>query len=176
MEAFGGKSKALAAASKVLALAQIAISTGTALAKGISQAQSVPFPGNIAAIATTVTTILANIATATKTVKGAKMATGGLIRGRGTGTSDQVPIQASNGESILTAASTSMFSPLLSVFNQLGGGVPIVVQSPAQQQGEEFLAAAVAKGMALAPRPIVSVEDISRVQNRVDVIENLGTV
>lgn len=176
MEAFGGKSKALAAASKVLALAQIAISTGTALAKGISQAQSVPFPGNIAAIATTVTTILANIATATKTVKGAKMATGGLIRGRGTGTSDQVPIQASNGESILTAASTSMFSPLLSVFNQLGGGVPIVVHSPAQQQGEEFLAAAVAKGMALAPRPIVSVEDISRVQNRVDVIENLGAI
>ena len=69
-----------------------------------------------------------------------------------------------------------MFSPALSAFNQLGGGVPIVVQSPAQQQGEEFLAAAFAKGMALAPRPVVSVEEINRVQDRVDVIERVGEI
>lgn len=176
MEAFSDENKTLTALSKVLALAQIAIETGVALAKGIAQAQSVPYPANIAAIATTVSTILANIATATKTVKGAKMATGGLVRGRGTGTSDQVPIQASNGESVLTAAATSMFSPALSAFNQLGGGVPVVVQSPAQQQGEEFLAAAFAKGMALAPRPVVTVEEINNVQERVEVLERLGSI
>jgi hypothetical protein len=77
---------------------------------------------------------------------------------------------------MMTAAATSMFSPALSAFNQLGGGVPIVVQSPAQQQGEEFLAAAFAKGMALAPRPVVSVEEINRVQDRVDVIERVGEI
>lgn len=176
MEAFGNKNKTLTALSKVLALAQISIQTGVALAKGIAQAQSVPYPANIAAIATTVGTILANIATAVKTVQGAKMATGGMIRGRGTGTSDQVPIQASNGESMMTAAATSMFSPALSAFNQLGGGVPIVVQSPAQQQGEEFLAAAFAKGMALAPRPVVTVEEINKVQERVEVLEQLGNI
>lgn len=176
MEAFSSKSKTLTALSKVLALANIAINTGVAISKGVEQAQSVPFPANIAAIATTVATILTNITTAIKTVQGAKMATGGLVRGRGTGTSDQVPIQASNGESMMTAAATSMFSPALSAFNQLGGGVPIVVQSPAQQQGEEFLASAVAKGMALAPRPVVTVEDIDRVRNRVEVINRLKEI
>ena len=176
MEAFGEKNKTLTALSKVLALAQIAIASGVAIAEGVKQAQSVPFPKNIAAIATTVATILANITSAIKTVKGAKMATGGVVRGQGTGTSDQVPIQASNGESVMTAAATSMFSPALSALNQLGGGVPIVVQSPAQQQGEEFLAAAVAKGMRLAPRPVVAVEEINRVQERVDVIERIGGI
>ena len=176
MEAFGEKNKTLSALSKVLALAQIAIASGVAIAEGVKQAQSVPFPKNIAAIATTVATILANITSAIKTVKGAKMATGGVVRGQGTGTSDQVPIQASNGESVMTAAATSMFSPALSALNQLGGGVPIVVQSTAQQQGEEFLAAAVAKGMRLAPRPVVTVEEINRVQKRVDVIERIGGI
>ena len=176
MEAFGEKNKTLTALSKVLALAQIAIASGVAIAEGVKQAQSVPFPKNIAAIATTVATILSNITSAIKTVKGAKMATGGVVRGHGTGTSDQVPIQASNGESVMTAAATSMFSPALSALNQLGGGVPIVVQSPAQQQGEEFLAAAVAKGMRLAPRPVVTVEEINRVQKRVDVIERIGGI
>ncbi len=176
MEAFGEKNKTLTALSKVLALAQIAIASGVAIAEGVKQAQSVPFPQNIAAIATTVATVLANITSAIKTVKGAKMATGGVVRGQGTGTSDQVPIQASNGESVMTAAATSMFSPALSALNQLGGGVPIVVQSPAQQQGEEFLAAAVAKGMRLAPRPVVTVEEINRVQKRVDVIERIGGI
>lgn len=176
MEAFGNKNKTLTALSKVLALAQIAISSGAAIAKGIEQSQSVPYPANISAIATTVATILANIATAIKTVQGAKMATGGTVRGRGTGTSDQVPIQASNGESVMTAAATSMFAPALSAFNQLGGGVPIVVQSPAQQLGEEFLAAAFAKGMALAPRPVVAVEEINNVQDRVEVLERLGGI
>ena len=176
MEAFGEKNKTLTALSKVLALAQIAIASGVAIAEGVKQAQSVPFPKNIAAIATTVATILANITSAIKTVKGAKMATGGVVSGKGTGTSDQVPIQASNGESVMTAAATSMFSPALSALNQLGGGVPIVVQSPAQQQGEEFLAAAVAKGMRLAPRPVVTVEEINRVQKRVDVIERIGGI
>ena len=60
-EAAGEHSKELAIASKVLALAEIAINTGKAIAAGVAQAQSVPFPGNIAAIATTVTTVIANI-------------------------------------------------------------------------------------------------------------------
>lgn len=76
----------------------------------------------------------------------------------------------------MTAEATSMFSPALSAFNQLGGGVPIVVQSPAQQLGEEFLAAAFAKGMALAPRPVVTVEEINKVQERVNVLEQLGNI
>ena len=173
-EAFGEDSKDLAKVAKVLALGEIAVNTGVALAAGIKQAQSVPFPANIAAIATTVTTILANVASAIKTVKSAKFATGGAVTGSGTGTSDSIPAMLSNGESVMTARATSMFAPALSAFNQLGGGVPIVVSNPQQQMGEEFLAVAVARGFAMAPRPVVSVEEISEVNNRVEVIDALA--
>jgi hypothetical protein len=175
-EAFGENSKAMAKASKVLSLAQIAISTGVALAEGVKQAQSVPFPANIAAIATTVTTILANVATAVKTVKSAKFATGGDVTGPGTGTSDSVNAKLSNGESVLTAAATSMFAPALSAFNQIGGGVPILGGNNNQQIGEEYLANAVARGMAMAKPPVVSVEEISKVSNRVKTLEQISSL
>lgn len=175
-EAFSENSKGLAKVSKVLSLAEIAINTGSALAAGVKQAQSVPFPHNISAIATTVTTILANVATAIKTVKSAKFATGGDVQGPGTGTSDSINAKLSNGESVLTAQATSMFAPALSAFNQIGGGIPIYGQSQQSQVGEEFLAAAVAKGMQMAPRPVVSVEEITTVRNRVETIEKLGTI
>lgn len=175
-EAFGEENKKAAKAAKAIAMGEIAVNTGVAIAKGVKEAQSVPFPANIAAIATTITTILANMASAISTVKSAKFAHGGLVSGAGTATSDSIPARLSNGESVLTAAATSMFAPALSAFNQIGGGVPIVVHSPAEQMGQEFLAAAVAKGMAAAPAPVVSVEEIDRVGRRVKALERLGTL
>ena len=175
-EAFGESSKGMARMSKVLALAEIAINSGAAVAAGIKQAQSVPYPANLAAIATTVTTILSGIASAIKTVKGAKFARGGAVWGDGSATSDSIPARLSNGESVIAAAPTAMFAPVLSALNQLGGGAPIIVQSQQQQIGEDFLASAVAKGMMLAPRPVVSVEEINNVDRRVEAIENLGSL
>lgn len=172
MEELGGD---FAKVAKVLALAQIAIDTGKALAAGIAQAQSVPFPANIAAVATTVATILANIAAAKKAVQSAKFATGGLVTGAGTGTSDSIPARLSNGESVMTARATQMFSPILSTFNQMGGGVAI----PSQQGsglGVAMLAEAVAMGVQSMPTPVVSVEEINTVGRRVAVLESLGEI
>lgn len=176
-DAAGEHSRELAMASKILALAEIAINTGKAIAAGVAQAQSVPFPGNIAAIATTIATVIANITTAIKTVKSAKFASGGQVVGPGTGTSDSVPASLSNGESVITARATSMFAPILSSFNMMGGGVPInFAASSNQTMGEDMLARAVAKGVQMMPRPVVSVEEISSVSNRVEVLENLGNL
>lgn len=170
----GENEKSAAIASKVLALAEIAINSGVAIAKGIKESQSVPFPANIAAIATTVATILSGITSAIKTVKSAKFAQGGTVFGVGTGTSDSINARLSNGESVMTSQATSLFSPILSAMNQLGGGVPIIAQTPQTQLGEDMIAAAVAKGMQMAPRPVVSVEEINNVQQRVEVIENIA--
>jgi hypothetical protein len=52
-------------------------------------------------------------------------ATGGLVMGAGTGTSDSIDARLSNGESVINAKSTSMFAPMLSAINQAGGGVAI---------------------------------------------------
>lgn len=176
-EAFSEHSKGIAKASKFLALAEIAINTGVAIAAGIKQAQSVPFPANLAAIATTVTTILANVASAIKTVKSAKFASGGLVTGPGSETSDSIPARLSNGESVMTASATRMFAPALSAFNQIGGGVPIMSSAGGgAQMGEEYLARAVARGFAMAPRPVVSVEEINNTSGRVETIERIGTI
>lgn len=176
-DAAGEHSKELAMASKILALAEIAINTGKAIAAGVAQAQSVPFPGNIAAIATTIATVIANITTAIKTVKSAKFASGGYVDGPGTGTSDSIPAKLSNGESVMTARTTGLFAPILSSFNMMGGGVPInVAASSNQTMGEDMLARAVAKGVQMMPRPVVSVEEINTVSNRVEVLEGLGSL
>ena len=173
---FSEESKAAAIASKAIALGEIAIKTGVAIAGGVSQAMSVPFPANIAAIATTVATVLANIATAVSTVKSAKFSTGGYVSGEGTATSDSIPAMLSNGESVNNARATSMFAPLYSSLNQMGGGVPIVAtQTASQVQGEDMLARAFAKGMSEA-NIRVGVDEITRVQNRVRVVENLGVL
>lgn len=178
LDELGEHSKALTRASKVLALAQIAINTGVAISAGIKQSQEAgPFPANLAAIATTVATILSGITSAIKTVKSAKFARGGDVVGPGTDTSDSISAHLSNGESVLTAPATRMFAPALSAFNQIGGGVPIMGQGGNSQQiGEEFLARAVARGMAMMPRPVVSVEEINSTNNRVEVIERLATI
>lgn len=177
-EAFSGKSKTLAQASKALALAEIAISSGVAVAKAIKSGAGLTFPANLGAIATAVAHVLGGITSATKMVNSAKFADGGLVQGAGSGTSDSIPAHLSNGESVLTASATSMFAPALSAFNQIGGGVPIVMNNMSTQQqiGEEFLARAVARGMALAPRPVVSVEEVTNVKNRVEAIERLSTL
>jgi len=50
------------------------------------------------------------------------MATGGLVMGIGGPKSDLIPAMLSNGESVINAQSTSMFRPLLSSINEIGGG------------------------------------------------------
>lgn len=50
-------------------------------------------------------------------------ASGGMVGGYGSGTSDSVSARLSKGESVINAKSTSMFQPLLSAMNVAGGGV-----------------------------------------------------
>lgn len=117
LDQLGESNSSFAKMSKIITLAQIAIDTGKALSAGIASASSMPFPSNIAAIATTVATILGNVATAISTVKSAKFAKGGKVNGPGTGTSDSIPAMLSNGEYVMTAEATRKFEPLLEVMN-----------------------------------------------------------
>lgn len=126
----------------------------------------------IASAAALMAIIKGAMAGAKSLVKG--FSTGGYVQGSGTGTSDSIPARLSNGESVMTAKATSMFSPILSAFNQLGGGVPIVVNNGGSNIGMDMLAAAVARGYQMAPQPVVSVEEINRTQRRVQTIENIG--
>lgn len=128
--------------------------------------------GGVASAAALMVLIKAAFAGAKALAKG--FSTGGYVQGSGTGTSDSIPARLSNGESVMTAKATSMFSPILSAFNQLGGGVPIVANNGGSNIGMDMLAAAVARGYQMAPQPVVSVEEINRTQRRVQTIENIG--
>lgn len=188
-----GENKKAVAAAKVLALAEVAIEQGIAIAKATSLAfkKGKSVWESIAAVAAATATIISSMASAIKAIKSAKVggdggssnesrrgyAKGGLVTGTGSETSDSISARLSNGESVMTARSTRMFAPILSAFNTMGGGVPIqATQSAEQAIGEDMLARAVAKGVQSIPNPIVSVEEINSVGNRVQVIENIGTI
>jgi hypothetical protein len=69
--ASGKNSKQALVLQKTLAVAQIAIDTAKAIVGAIAQAQSVPYPGNLVAIATGVAAVIAGIASAVTTLNSA---------------------------------------------------------------------------------------------------------
>ena len=157
---------ALTKVAKVLALAQVAFNIGKAISAMVS-AEAPKGIFGIATMAAGIASILTQMATALSIINSAGFSRGGYVSGQGSGTSDSIPARLSNGESVMTARATSMFSPLLSTFNQLGGGVPINVNMTGASVGEDFLAAAVARGFMACPAPVVSVEEITNVQDKV---------
>lgn len=175
LDTLGESNKTFAKMSKIITLAQIAIDTGKALASGIASASSMPFPANLAAIDTTVATILANVTTAITTVKSAKFAEGGKVNGPGTGTSDSIPAYLSNGEFVMTAQATRMFEPLLVAMNGIGKGIPMPSRSASDRVTTAEMMTESFGSAAREIRPVVSVVEINEVQDRVDVIENLDT-
>ena len=178
MNEFGDDNKEAVALSKMLALAEIMINQAVAISNAVKAGSNAVSPWQmIAQIATSVTAVTVAMAQAFKSLNEAKFATGGYVRGAGTGTSDSIPVRVSNGESIMNANTTAMFSGLLSSLNQLGGGVPIQAQQTASSvRGEDMLARAVARGVAMLPAPVVSVEDINRGQRQVEVMNERATL
>ena len=173
--------------AKIAALFQIATESAKAIAAAVTGATEAAAETGPAApyvvagyIASMVATVISGIAQAYSVIESKptpnapSFATGGRITGPGTGTSDSILANVSNGESVMTAAATNMFAPLLSGINQMGGGVPIHIQGVvAQIEGEEMLARAFRKGLEGMPNPVVSVEEIQRVTDRVKVLEKL---
>jgi hypothetical protein len=75
---------------------------------------------------------IAAVVSAGSSAQAAKMAEGGLIRGPGTGRSDEVLIRASNGEFVTNADATAKNRSLLEAINQ-GNDIVQVNQSNAKQ-------------------------------------------
>ncbi|MCY1161834.1 tape measure domain protein [compost metagenome] len=117
---FGEKSRAYAAAfaiEKGFAVAQAALAMG----QNIAEASKAGFPYNIPLIAgamaqgAQIASIISSVAAPTG------YATGGLIRGPGTGTSDSIPIMASDKEFMIRAASVkSIGTENLDYINKYG--------------------------------------------------------
>jgi len=176
--AIGESDENFARLSKILTLAQIAIDTGKAISAGVAKAIAVGWPACIPAVATTVATVMTNMATAISTVNSANFAEGGKVSGPGSGTSDSIPANLSNGEFVMTAKATKLFEPLLVAMNNVGAGVvPVSVNNAyrdtnlrADDLTDSFTQA------AINIRPVVSVEEITETQHRVEIIQSLDNL
>ena len=175
-----GDNEQAVAFQKVATIAQIAINTALGIANAVAAGAGVPFPANLAAIASGIAAVVSGIVAAKQAlsqaqdVKAPEFATGGLVTGPGTGTSDDIPAMLSNGESVMTARATDMFAPLLSTLNQAGGGVPIAMNDAASAMaGRDYIAGMLEQSLAAMPNPVVSVEEINTVQSRVTALETL---
>jgi hypothetical protein len=111
-------------AYKAIKTVETIISTYTSAQKAYESAVGIPVIGAFlapVAAAAAVAVGLQNVAKI-NAVQPPEMAMGGMVTGRGTGTSDSVSTRLSRGESVINARSTRMFKPILSQINEAGGG------------------------------------------------------
>lgn len=175
LEAMAGDNKKRLKAAKVAALAEVMLNQGLAIAQAVKAGGDYPFPYNLITIASSVAGALAAIAPAVTAVKSVKLARGGYVSGPGTSTSDSIPAMLSNGEFVVNAKATSMFPELLETINNLGLGIaaPARVERVYQTSRETMTMDMMVKAFKQLPRPVLSVEEVSRVEDRVESLENL---
>lgn len=178
---FSEQNEAMALLSKGLALVEITLNTGKAISGAIAAAQSVPFPGNLIAIATGITAVLTGITQAkqalsaskmpkndVKKVKKPKFHTGGEVDGSG-----EVDATLLGGERVMTIAANTQFSAALSSLENAASGSVLSLSNYQGGQGMEFFKEAFAAALREQKQPVVSVMDIIVAQERINIADTL---
>ena len=158
---------------KALALINIGVNTAEALAGGIAASQDIPYPGNIAATLNSVAVILANIAAAKQYISG--FAEGGYT---GAGAKYDVAGVVHKGEYV--APKHIVESPMaqghLRALERMRTGYAdggFVTNQNTNQASQALIMANALKNL---PTPVVSVKEVSRVQERIRVKENVSNL
>lgn len=178
-DALGGEGERYAEFSKALAIFEVALQQAQAIAGAVANAAKYSIPWLLPVqIASSVAAVIAAIAQATQVTDSAqtpKYASGGLVTGPGTGTSDSIPAMLSNGEAVMTAQAVNDWGAMLSAMNVASGGNAIQVSNlPQRNDGMRGMKAMIREAMLEMPAPIVSVVDINKGQKRVKVQNSLG--
>lgn len=168
------------AVGKAANIAQATASTYAAANKALA---AFPPPFSFISAAATVAQGLFNVG------KIVKLAKGGVIEGPGTGTSDNVPIMASNGEAVMTARSVQMFGPQLSAMNVAGGGRPFrsvnntghyatggIIQANRSANENINSQASLMRAIQKMPPPVVSFQEFVKNQNRYNNKVNITSI
>lgn len=176
LEATAGENKNRVKAAKVIALAEVALNQGVAIAEAVKAATPGDPYTTAIRIASAVASTITAMATSIKSINSVKLARGGRVSGPGTATSDSVPAMLSNGEFVVNARATSMFPELLETINNLGLGLgaPARMEKVTTTRIERDNAEALVKALQQMPAPVVSVEEINRTSRRVEALERLS--
>ena len=128
--------------NKKLQIAQAYIATFQAAVQAYSAMAGIPVVGPVLGAIAAAAAIVAGLANVSKirntqyegggtggenaqpagNQMGRGYADGGIVRGPGTSKSDSIPARLSNGEAVMTSGAVTMFAPMLSMMNQMGGG------------------------------------------------------
>lgn len=177
-EALGGEGEKYAAFSKALAVFQIVLAQAQAIANAVAAGSQAPWFMLPITIASSIAAVVAAIAQATSMADSAeapKYASGGLVTGPGTGTSDSIPAMLSNGEAVMTAKAVNDWGAMLSAMNVSSGGAAIQVSNlPQRNDGMKGMERMMERALMTMPAPVVSVVDINKGQKRVKVQNSLG--
>lgn len=178
-DALGGEGERYAEFSKALAIFEVALQQAQAIAGAVANAAKYSIPWLLPVqIASSVAAVIAAIAQATQVTDSAqtpKYASGGLVTGPGTGTSDSIPAMLSNGEAVMTAQAVNDWGAMLSAMNVASGGNAIQVSNlPQRNDGMKGMERMMERALINMPAPIVSVVDINKGQKRVKVQNSLG--
>ena len=178
-DALGGEGERYAEFSKALAIFEVALQQAQAIAGAVANAAKYSIPWLLPVqIASSVAAVIAAIAQATQVTDSAqtpKYASGGLVTGPGTGTSDSIPAMLSNGEAVMTAQAVNDWGAMLSAMNVASGGNAIQVSNlPQRNDGMKGMERMMERALMNMPAPIVSVVDINKGQKRVKVQNSLG--
>jgi len=162
---------------EALAEAGVALSTGTAKAAS-SSSNWIEMLVAIAAVAAAIGAVISTVKSLTSESANAsapKYASGGLVTGPGTGTSDSIPAMLSNGEAVMTAAAVTEWGAMLSAMNIASGGNAINVSNlPQRGDGMRGMRAMLKEALLDMPSPVVSVVDINKGQHRVKVQDSIS--
>jgi hypothetical protein len=156
------KEEESAKAQKVLAVAQVAIQSGIAIATAVAECQKLGFPAAIPAVIVATATIAANIANAVSTIKGAKFADGGIVGGSSF-SGDKVPVQVNSGEMILNREQQAN---LFEVANkgQVNSGIDY-----------DLLGVKMAEAVAQLAPPVLVYSEFKDFENNVKLYDDLTT-
>ena len=190
LETVAGENKAMVKASKIVALAEVAIKQGVAIAEAVaSSAAGDPYTYALRVAAAIASTVAA-MAKAISSINSVKLARGtAYVKGPGTSTSDSVPAMLSVGEGVVNAKGNAMFPGVVQAMNDAGNGIynPVLsmlrnsggapIQVTGQQEAISRMTMASAMREAMEDLDLyVSVEEINRTENRVKAMEQLSTV
>lgn len=178
-DALGREGERYAEFSKALAIFEVALQQAQAIAGAVANAAkySIPWlrPVQIASSIAAVVAAIAQATQATDSAQTPKYASGGLVTGPGTGTSDSIPAMLSNGEAVMTAQAVNDWGAMLSAMNVASGGNAIQVSNlPQRNDGMKGMERMMERALMNMPAPIVSVVDINKGQKRVKVQNSLG--
>jgi hypothetical protein len=158
---------------KALALLGIAFDTASAIAGGVAASQDIPYPGNLAAMASTIAAIVAAIAEANAVISG--FAEGGWT---GPGAKHDVAgvVHADEYVTPKNVVHMPQAQPHLAALERMRGGyfdggmVTNMSTAPAQQ------ALIMANALKNLPVPILDVRESTRVAKKISVKESLSTL